>query len=228
MPYKRKAERERLDWMTLAEAVEHINAQENTNDGLCQLRLALGEGEIPVRWAAEEPTPTRYIASGPALFVGSSQPSLFSSDEVPSDPHYWDSVLIFLDGEGRVIDQSFDYLYIERDGISQSLPPPRPIRPRQLYLLKSKILEFWPLQLHTVATEKNAAPISKPRPASKEAIEKVLTGIYAEAAENPPNILTAEQRARKILGKASRKLIREVLSKPQFANLRRSPGKQSK
>jgi len=51
MPYESKAERERPLWMTLVEAVEHVQAhlaQEGCGElaALTQLRMACREGEI--------------------------------------------------------------------------------------------------------------------------------------------------------------------------------------
>jgi hypothetical protein len=60
MPYQPKAERERPLWMTLVEAVEHVQAHLAQHGGpelgaLSQLRMACGESEIPLRWAADQP-----------------------------------------------------------------------------------------------------------------------------------------------------------------------------
>ena len=54
MPYQGKEARERLRWMTPAEAVDHVVLTEHCERvvALSEIRLALGEGDIPGRWAA--------------------------------------------------------------------------------------------------------------------------------------------------------------------------------
>ena len=60
--------------MTLCEAVNHIQAVECTDQAgaLKQLRMALGDGDIPTHWAAD-PLPRGVYSIG--------DPSPFSSDQ---------------------------------------------------------------------------------------------------------------------------------------------------
>jgi hypothetical protein len=106
MPYRSKVDRERPLWMTLGEALAHIQAHlvQGSCDQLSaetELRMACGEGEIPLRWAADPPP------QGLCFFESFGLHSLFAADEVPTSPLYWRQVLIFGD---RVVDQSFSSL----------------------------------------------------------------------------------------------------------------------
>jgi hypothetical protein len=70
MPYQGKEARERLRWMTLAEAVDHVVLTEHCERvvALSEIRLALGEGDIPGRWAAS-PLPAGFYPLGlPPIF----------------------------------------------------------------------------------------------------------------------------------------------------------------
>src|SRR5580704_14090020 len=56
MPYVSAAERQRQRWMTLKEALSHIQHVEklDENAALQQLRLALAEGAVGASWAMSE------------------------------------------------------------------------------------------------------------------------------------------------------------------------------
>jgi hypothetical protein len=98
MPYTPPGKRERSRWMTLAEVVRHIQAcvecEEQTAVG--ELRVAMGQGLVPARWAFDR---SRECS----LF---EPPPIFSADPVPADQFYWAFALIFMDGDGAVVDQS--------------------------------------------------------------------------------------------------------------------------
>jgi hypothetical protein len=53
MPYVSRAEQERALWMTLREALEHIQMREGCNLRAAwdQLQKAIGDQEVKVRWA---------------------------------------------------------------------------------------------------------------------------------------------------------------------------------
>ena len=101
-----------------------------------------------------------------------------------------------------------------------------PVPSRRLYVLKEKILEFWPFRIPETGNENLVAKIPKPRPASSSEIRDVLRRINAEAADHPPNHNIAEQRIRKLLPTARRILIRQILKEPEFANVRWRPGQR--
>lgn len=205
--------------MTLREAVNHVQAAECSDEvgALKQLRMALGDGDIPAHWAAE-PLPPGFYSVG--------DPSPFSSDQVPTDALYWDSVLIFLDGDGRVIDQQ------RYDDEAQRPPLPRP---RALLLLRARVVELWPLQgqgrkdssqTDSASTTRPEMPVQ--RPASADAILRAARELYEQPGK-PPNQTEAEQQLlAKFPGTSREPFIRKVLQSPEFKALRLKPGNQRK
>jgi hypothetical protein len=200
--------------MTLCEAVNHIQAVECTDQAgaLNQLRMALGDGDIPTHWAAD-PLPPGVYSIG--------DPSPFSSDQVPTDAMYWLHVLIVLDGDGRVIDQPF-----YRD---ETQEPPLP-RPRQLLLLRTRVFELWPLSNHE---RKERGSTTQPkklrrRKVEEDEIRRVARDIYRENENDPPNKPTAERLIRQRLGGGKRPDIRKILEEVEFHGVRREPGNQPK
>lgn len=218
MPYQSRAKRERAAWMTLSEAVNHIQSVECTDQAgaLNQLRMALGDGDIPTRWAADPPPLGGYS-------IG--DPSPFSSEQVPTDAMYWHNVLIFLDGDGRVIDQPSYY--------DKTQEPPLP-RPRQLLLLRTRVFELWPLSNHRIKDSQTdlgstTQPETLPRRSfDDDEIRSAARDIYRERENDPPNETNAEQLVRQKLGGGKRDDIRRILKEQEFFGLRRKPGNQPK
>lgn len=225
MPYIRKRQRGRALWMTLVEAVNHINKQERTENGLDQIRIALGEGEIPARWAWQS------LPEGPIKFEGRNlhfvpmpDPPLFVEDTVPNNREFWDKAIMLLDGDGKVIDPALGYMTIQRDAKVEVLCQ-QPVPWRGLFLLKETIFDFWPLADHSETDRK----LQNVRAASEEEIRDAARELYSNSpAFAAPNIDKAERLIRAKLGKASRKLIRHVLSASEFASLRNPAGNQPK
>jgi hypothetical protein len=219
MPYQSKAKRERSQWMTLREAVNHVQAVECSDEAgaLKQLRMALGDGDIPAHWAAE-PLPPGFYSVG--------DPSPFSSDQVPTDALYWHSVLIFLEGDCRVIDQQ------RYDDEAQRPPLPRP---RPLLLLRSRVVELWPLQdqVRKDSSQTDSASTTQPelpvhRPASTDDILRAARELYQRPGK-PPNQTKAEQLLGRMFPGTSRKeFIRPILQRQEFDDLRLKPGNQRK
>jgi hypothetical protein len=223
MPYRSKVDRERPLWMTLGEALAHIQAHlvQGSCDQLSaetELRMACGEGEIPLRWAADPPP------QGLCFFESFGLHSLFAADEVPTSPLYWRQVLIFGD---RVVDQSFSSL-TEADS-----PPERAPRQRELFLLRSRVLELWPLRsdAHEGASAKghsgSADQIPRQQsPATEGEILNTVRELYRQAGNDPPNQTKAEQLVAALLPGTKRDFIRSILQRPEFHNVRRKPGRQ--
>ena len=93
MPYVSKAERERAGWMTLREALDHIQMT-----GDCNLRAAwdhaIGDQEARVRWAD---------ASLDLSTIGDG--SYVDEDNVPPTAEgFWKSARAIFTGEGSVLD----------------------------------------------------------------------------------------------------------------------------
>jgi hypothetical protein len=209
MPYKSRAERERPLWMSLTEAVRYVEVAEGSEqtEALIQIRMALGDGDIPVHWAAD-PLPQLIYPVG--------FPPLFSSDQVPTDAMYWDQVLIFLDGDGRVIDQSV---------LGEEKSPPRP---RQLLLLRSRVFELWPLQDRksddSDGTRINASRLPIARTSKKQIREAAKEVYQTQVGKKPPNSYEAEKMIREKVEGATRKKIRAVLDENEFKVLRLKRG----
>jgi hypothetical protein len=213
MPYRSKVDRERPLWMTLEEAFAHIQAHlaQESCDPLgaeTQVRMACGEGEIPLRWAADPPPQGFY-------FFGS--PPLFAADEVPTDPRYWSQVLIFGD---RVVDQSFSFL-TEADSAPERAP-----RQRGLFLLRSRVLELWPLRDDKGKDRSTDQP--KKRAATDGQIVAAARELYEQMRDKPPNLTKAEKLLADRLPGTPRKIIRPILKQREFANLRLPRGNQPK
>jgi hypothetical protein len=223
MSYTSKAQRERAEWMTLVEVVNHIRTVERCEQtaALDQLRRALSDGEIPNRWAAD---------LRPLPFFHFGDPPNFSDDQVPTGAGYWLHALIFLDGDGRVIDQPFHHGEVE----GEVLPSERQVRPRGLFLLRSRVLELWPLQNPVAHCESendsadDARGPPKRRSYTDNEIREAAREVYGASGKNPPNIDKAEQLLREKLPGAQRKKIRPILSEDEFTTLRRKPGNQPK
>jgi hypothetical protein len=224
MPYQPKAERERPLWMTLVEAVEHVQAHLAQHGymgraALRELRMACGEGEIPLHWAADQP---------PEGIIRVGLPPLFSDDVVPTDPLFWENALIFLIGSGRVVDQRFIFID-EADTALERAP-----RPRELFLLRSRVLELWPLRSDTQEEDTptgesgsaDQIPTRRQSPATDEEILAVARDLYRQAGNNPPNQTKAEQLVAALLLGTKRDFIRPILRRPEFGKLRRKPGRQ--
>jgi hypothetical protein len=181
--------------------------------------MACGEGAIPLRWGADQPT-------GETFRIG--LPPLFSNEEVPTDPLFWENALIFLIGTGRVIDQRFVFLN-EADAAPERAP-----RPRELFLRRSRVLELWPLRSDThggetpIGNSGSADQILTPRqsPATDEEILAVAREVYRQAGNDPPNQTIAEQIVAALLPGTKREFIRPIVRRPEFKNVRRKPGRQ--
>ena len=205
MPYISKWARERALWMTLVEAVTHIQDCDGCTqlEALGQLRQALGEADIPARWAAYPPInrPPSYSRA---------MPHLLSSEQVPTDAFFWSGALIYLDGNGRVIDEFF---LRGPDGEFVAGPTPRG---RELFLLRSRVLELWP-QLQKLPR----------RSVNDDEILSAARELYLERKNDPPNKPVAERLIRQKLGGGKRDDIRRILE-DEFPNVRRKPGNQPK
>lgn len=153
MPYQGKEARERLRWMTLAEAVDHVVLTEHCERvvALSEIRLALGEGDIPGRWAAS-PLPAGFYPLG--------LPPIFSSDNVRIDHEYWSQVLILLDPDCRAVDRA---------------------GPRQLLLLRSRVLELWAMDMEH-SGDRSLKQDQKLRSASKDQLATIeLDCVFSQA-----------------------------------------------
>ena len=202
MTYQSRAKRERAQWITLSEAVTHVQAVECSDqaEALDQLRMALADADIPAHWAAD-PLPPEIYSVG--------DPGPFSCDQVPTDAMYWLHVLIFISGDCRVIDQPSHY------DETQPLP-----RPRQLLLLRTRVMELWPLSSTTQPGK------LRRRKFNDDEILSAARDVYGKKENDRPNTPDAERLVRQKLGGGKRDNIRRILREPEFADIRRKPGNQ--
>ncbi len=93
MPYVSKAER---DWMTLREALAHIKTVEDCNLRAAwgQLREAIGDQEVKVRWAD---VTLELSTIGPGHY-------LEEDDVPPTAGRFWKTARVIFSGMGRVLD----------------------------------------------------------------------------------------------------------------------------
>lgn len=237
MPYQSKADREKAEWITLADAVLHVvsadgirlpstiqsepvkerengpldfpfmdwdfgQTRDHDNDPLSQIRWALHDGEIPLRWM-QEPWP-----------VGSSfHPyTMFDPQLPPPSGPFWLYAEIF-PSEDYAVNQ-VDQLLSVREYVSKR-------RLRRLFLLRSRVLELWPSR----TTRPGRA--GEPRLTTEQYEQLVREAARELYKRGQPNQMEAEQILQKQLG-IPRKLVRPVLQEDEFASHRRPRGNSSK
>lgn len=246
MPYKTRFERQKSEWMTLAQAVEHVASVENhlatcepkkpatakdappgmewlrnlsdhspsMNTALSQIRAALQDGEIPIKWAQDGwPQSHTFIPS-----------ELFAFDDPPVGV-FWTYA---------EIDHSDNYLvsdqmpFVLSGGVaSERAASTRNMR--QLLLLRAKVYELWPTKDRdsiALSSPHTAAPLDNRHKAVRpeaDLIRDELRALYDRS--NPkPNMAQAEQSIRAAMPGATRGVIRKVLKEEEFAKQRRSAG----
>jgi hypothetical protein len=159
MPYyKSRAERERANWRTLPEAVDHVCTTDGClpEEGYQQIRAALADGQLgPLLWANRQPSPRRV--GGAAV----------ESDDPPSPHRHWRNVKI--DWKlGTVLD---DFDYTEAG---------RPFAPwRMLLIHRVALKSHWPDPVPDVASPGRQASAAScaPRPrASDSAVREWVAG----------------------------------------------------
>jgi hypothetical protein len=183
------ARNNRVHWVTLVRAAEHIQVIEdcNSKEALRQLREEIGDGTVRVKWAD---------ADGAA--------------DVP-DAETLSTSKFVLTGLGLAPSHmGFQPLLVYRKSL-EKLWPTLSVEP--MAEIKSRSLN------HLIKAQHQSRP-------SQAQIRQLLRQLYQEAAENPPNILDAENLVRGKLPGAVRSLIRPILHEPEFANLRRGAGTQ--
>jgi hypothetical protein len=226
MSYVTKFEREKRGWMTLAEAVEHVRIVEGypANDpalqievhpifwlrsrdtldrALQQIRAALVDGEIPVRWASATLWPDFF----------------FANDDPPQEGTFWFIAAIYPSENYAVLDQETPKVL----GDNEWAPDPLGSK-RQLLLLRAKVHELWPSP-EMVKTKDPIRSFKKILPTLEE-IRQVVCEIYD--SNSRPNIVEAEKLIKKKLPIAPRKMMRAVLDEPQFLAKRRPAGNSKK
>jgi hypothetical protein len=245
MPYKTRFERQKSEWITLAQALEHVASVEDhlatsetekpttaedaslamgwlwnpaphspaMDAALSQVRAALQDGEIPIKWAQDRWPQSHTFVPG----------ELFAFDDPPSGL-FWRYAEIDYSNSYLVLDQTPFALSggvaSERAGGNRKM--------RQLLLSRARVYELWPTK------DSDSVPSSSPPGA---ALDKRYTTFIPEEnlirdevralydRSNPkPNMAQAEQSIRAAMPGATRGVIRKVLKEEEFANQRRSAG----
>jgi hypothetical protein len=212
VPYEPKILRDARDWMLLSKVVAHIETVDGCDSGtaLLEVRAALADEDIPIKWLADVPLPGHYPLQ---------QNLLFALDDPPTGRFFWLTATILPSADYAVLDHAEQFLRIEGDEIQE--PSPNISRGlRQLLLRRAEVMTIWPNSRRESDSGKDAQKPSRP---SQEAIRIEAQRVYQN--EDPkPNLAVAERLIRKALPSANRESIRSVLSEPEFARQRRPAG----
>ncbi|WP_147292588.1 hypothetical protein [Undibacter mobilis] len=215
MVYIPKDIRETKLWMQLPAALAHIEATCGEATGWLELRQALIDGEIPARWG--------FDAARVFPLIYEPKP-LFSEDPVTTNPRYWHAYGSKPPFDGLLFDSD------EWRGQADYKPTlPR----RRLFLLKQKILEFWPLNTSLISSVAKPPTPRRAKTATVEVIYRLAREVYSNAEGKPPNsdeaarlIAKAAKKPGSTVGKIDRELVRSVLRKPEFSAKRWSRGQR--
>jgi len=125
LPYISKADRERARWMTLAEAVRHVEIHDlvTSEQALKQIRDALSDGVVMPLWADMRPP-----------VWGSTGPMRPPDDLPPRRGAFWKAAKLDRDG-GSVFDD---------DGVTEEGLKLGVARWRPLLLLRFSVERIWP------------------------------------------------------------------------------------
>jgi hypothetical protein len=205
MPYSSIAERKRLKWMTLGEAIYHIQRAEkcDENTALQQLLAALADGAVASSWALNEA----------ALNVsGASKPIVGALER----RQFWLS-RCSISLERRTLTDAEDADF-EDDELGAI--PPRSIE--DVWVLKEAILEHWT----DGAPER--APKNEPQASKDEivcALRDVFEDIEKEKKRWDVNLLHRWVQERVDPKRAPRKVVlRHFATTPEFRQHQRSRG----
>jgi hypothetical protein len=132
MPYVSKAERQRADWRTLVEAVDHVRSRDKCDEVTArqQLAAALADGALePLRW--EDGEATLYVG-------GATMPTDTPPESIPNNAQVdWDAATVLdewseqLPRRRRLLIHRLALEYIWPDPrtlVSKAPPPINPLR----------------------------------------------------------------------------------------------------
>lgn len=230
MPYLTRQQREKLEWIPLKEAVRYVSEIEGAPSAegeppaqsvkwpwawmpppdpttaaerwaLHQIRLALRDGEIPVRWAQLKWPDTKTFVPD----------TLFSPEPPPECGPFWTHVFIYPSREYAVAEEAV----VLSGGIFSDYLDKEPLR--QLWLFKARVCELWPTR---------PAPSDKgERPSTEEYRQRAYQAAKKIYEQGQPNLDQAWIKLRRLVPGIPRKIGRdEVLNMEEFAQRRRRPG----
>jgi hypothetical protein len=234
MPYVSGAERERQRWMTVREAIGHIQRVDKCDNeaALAQLRRALGHGAIEVRWGPGEFSPTLFdIQPGRRISLATFWRTVPIDEEggfIPGvyQEDWWDPDDEEI-GPEKYLAHRY-YLFVRRDSVSGHWPSANSENAEE----KSPTSELRETVFEeAAAADVQAAAIKKETGrrnrgyALEPQIWEAAVQIYDEAAKagaKPPNIteafhLIAKRLAPKL---APKRRVFPVLREDEFKNRR--------
>jgi hypothetical protein len=229
MPYVSNADRERARWMTLREAVEHIEEVEHRGFRAAwdQLRAAIGDQKVLVRWA------------NVSLDLSSIDEGRYieEDDVPPRERWFWKSARAIFTGDGRILDDP------ARHGKSARLKLIREgkICYRPVLVRRDAVEQIWPIT--TRSSEPEQATMDQIgdaeqstghsahrlfRSSTDEKIREEARKVYADPANNRPNVNEADQLIRLKLRDVRSDRVMEILRELEFAKQRRKAGERRK
>jgi hypothetical protein len=223
MPYTSRMAQERARWMTLREALAHIEKAElcSLKDAWRQLREAIADREIDARW----PHALQLTRVG----------DYDDEDIGPSrDIRFWKSARYILGGGGRILDDpacrpNHARLKLIREG---------KLHYRSVLVRKDDVERVWPTANGTAEARPPTASLShgtepfrptSARPKYSEVdIRKEIKRIYGDQSYNRPNLEKLYYIVSDKFPGVSRSIVRRIGKEPEFSPERRPAGNQPK
>lgn len=246
MPYKTTFERQKSEWMTLAQAVEYVALVENypPTSERENISPSIAKDDSPMAWmwtpSPHSPPMETALSQLRAALQDGEIPKKWAQEQWPKSHSFFPNQLFALDEppsgffwQYAQIDPSANYavsdempLFLSGGVVGERAANPRL---RELLLLRSRVYELWPSK----ATDSPPPSLPRLEPAPTERRTPVISDenlIKNEARKlydrsNPkPNIAQAERFIREAMPGAKRTLIRKILKDEEFAIQRRPAG----
>jgi hypothetical protein len=242
MPYVSGTERERQRWMTVREAIGHIQRADKCDNeaAFAQLRRALAHGAIEARWGPDEFSHTLFdIQPGrrmslatfwrtvPIDEAGGFIPGVYPEDLEDADPDIEDN-------SPEQYKPKRYYVFVLRDSVSRHWASPNPENAVESQSPTAEVREtlFEEAAAADIAAIKEGTGKRNREYASEPQIRETAVKIYDEADKTgakPPNMpeafnLIAKRLAPKL---APKRRVFPVLREDEFENRRWEPGQRS-
>jgi hypothetical protein len=229
MPYVSRAERERAQWWTLREALEHIQEIEDCTMRVAwdHLRTAIGDQEVPVRWG-DVSLDLSTINEGQYIY---------DDDVPPKEKWFWKSARVMFTGKGRVLD---DHARHGRNSRIRLIRQGK-LNYRPLLVRREAAERIWPITTRSSEPERatmdqigdagQSASHSAHRlfrSSTDEKIREEARKVYADPANDRPNVNVADPLIRLKLPDVRSDRVMEILREPEFAKQRRKAGERRK
>jgi len=195
MPYLSKAERERVRWMTLADAISQIRKVESCEreEAWIQLRKAISDGGVAVRWA------------NVSLEMSKVRPGEYvdEDDVPPTSKWFWATAWVRFSGGGRILEDPRQ----RPKSVQRKLLESGLLTFRRLIVLRTAVEAHWPVASTTAAHGETEDPrsestsgTSKPsartsgRPSAKGVVWSTLSQMQVEGFQmgRPQKALAVE------------------------------------